>query len=77
MSNENTFSIELANGKTMKFERAADMVAWLDQQRGLEYRPRRSSPSKRQRRSKRNPNRATIDNKRPLARYANRNSGEV
>ena len=69
------FTIRLANGKEETFDNAAAIADWLDRQRGLEYRGnrRRSKSDVRleHRRSETNTNEA------PLARYANRHSGEA
>ncbi len=69
------FTIRLANGREETFENASAMVEWMDRQRGLEYRGnrRRSKPDVRcQPRRKQ-----TNNNEAPLARYANRHSGEA
>ena len=69
------FTIRLANGREETFEDASAMVEWMDRQRGLEYRGnrRRSKPDvRRQPRRKQ-----TNTNEAPLARYANRHSGEA
>ena len=69
------FTIQLANGREATFDDASAMVEWMDRQRGLEYlgnrsRPRPDAPSQ-PRRKQNNTNEA------PLARYANRHSGEA
>ncbi len=69
------FTIRLANGREETFENASAMVEWMDRQRGLEYRGnrRRSKADVRcQLRRKQ-----TNNNETPLARYANRHSGEA
>ncbi len=67
------FTIRLANGREETFENASAMVEWMDRQRGLEYRGNR-------RRSKADVRcqlRCKQINEAPLARYANRHSGEA
>ena len=67
------FTIRLANGREETFDNASAMVEWMDRQRGLEYRgsQSRSKPHVRcQPRCKQT-------NEAPLARYANRHSGEA
>ena len=62
-------------GKEETFENASAMVEWMDRQRRLEYRGnrRRSKADVRcQLRRKQ-----TNNNEAPLARYANRHSGEA
>ncbi len=70
------FTIRLANGREEAFDNASAMVEWMDRQRGLEYRGTRNhlkadTPSQPRRRKQENTNEA------PLARYANRHSGEA
>ena len=69
------FTIRLANGREKTFDNASAMVEWMNRQRGLEYRGSRSrsKPDVRSqsRRMQANTNEA------PLARYANRQSGEA
>ncbi len=70
------FAIRLANGREEAFDNASAMVEWMDRQRGLEYRANRScskadTQSQPPRRKQENTNEA------PLARYANRHSGEA
>lgn len=78
MKNNAQFSVRLANGKEENFETAAAMAAWVALQRQYESPPRR--PRFRWRLEQ---NRAAqrrnlpADNQPPLARYANRNSGEA
>ena len=70
------FEIRLANGREEAFDTASAMVEWMDRQRGLEYRGNRSRlkastrPQPRRRKQ-------TNTNEAPLARYANRHSGEA
>ena len=78
MKNNNQFSVRLANGKEETFETAAAMAAWVALQRQYD------APRKRPRfrwRSRRNQaalrRTQSTDNQPPLARYANRNSGEI
>ena len=69
------FTIRLANGREETFDNASAMVEWMDRQRGLEYRGSRSRSRpaipRQSRRKQSNTNEA------PLARYANRHSGEA
>lgn len=69
------FTIRLANGREETFDNASAMVEWMDRQRGLDYRVSRSRSTPRircqPRRTQANTNEA------PLARYANRHSGEA
>lgn len=78
MKNNTQFSVRLANGKEESFETAAAMAAWVALQRQYEAPRKRSRISWRFRRD-RTPRRAVqqADNQPPLARYANRNSGEA
>ena len=74
----NQFTIQLANGKEQSFASAAEMNAWLSEQRGLEYPKRKAKPKRvaTKRRVLKREN-ETKQGERPLARYANRHSGEV
>ncbi len=77
MKNDRQFTIRLANGKEHSCNEASAMVEWLDRQRGLEYHRKRCRPktSHRDRCPQRTPESSTIEA--PLARYANRHSGEA
>ena len=67
------FTIRLANGREETFDNASAMVEWMDRQRGLDYRGSRSTQ-----RVHHQPRREhTNTNEAPLARYANRQSGEA
>ena len=69
------FTIRLANEREETFDNASAMVEWMDRQRGLEYRGHRrhSKPDVRRQRRREQTN----TNEAPLARYANRHSGEA
>lgn len=69
------FTIRLANGREETFDNASAMVEWMDRQRGLEYRGSRSQSKPRVRCQPRR--KQTNTNEAPLARYANRHSGEA
>ncbi len=69
------FTIRLANGREETFDNASAMVEWMDRQRGFEYRGNRSC-SKSDARCP-TPRRKQKQNEAPLARYANRYSGEA
>ncbi len=71
------FTIRLANGREAAFDNAAAMFEWMDRQRGLEYLSNRSrsKAGSRTQPSRRRPQNTT--NEVPLARYANRHSGEA
>lgn len=73
----NTFTVQLANGKERTFGSAAEMTEWLERERGLD-RPARRAPGRKTRQSQtpRNTPSPTATQA-PLARYANRNSGEA
>ena len=80
MINSNPYTMTLANGKEKTFATAAEMVTWLDKQRGLEYSPKRPARSAKQRRRGRIQGNRSMNadtDKTPLARYANRNSDEA
>ena len=71
--NAKQFTIRLANGREETFDNASAMVEWMDRQLG--YRANRScskadTQSQPPRRKQENTNEA------PLARYANRHSGD-
>ena len=69
------FAIRLANGSEETFDNASAMAEWMDRQRGLEYRgSRRRSKQRVHHQPKR---KETNTNEAPLARYANRHSGEA
>ena len=68
-------TIRLANGREKTFEDASAMVEWIDRQRGLEYRRNRSRSRPDVRCQPRR--KQTNNNEAPLARYANRHSGEA
>ena len=69
------FTIRLANGREETFDNASAMVEWMDRQRGPEYRGSRSRSKPRVRCQPRR-EQANTDEA-PLARYANRYSGEA
>ena len=74
------FTMQLANGREQTFESAADMVAWMDRQRGLGYsgkRRRRKKPKRNRVAAKLAEKNSAQETSAPLARYANRNSGEA
>ena len=75
MNANRQFTIRLANGREETLDSASAMVEWFDRQHRLEYRGnrRRSKADVRcQLRRKQ-----TNNNEAPLARYANRHSGEA
>ena len=81
MNSNTQFSIQLANGKEQCFASAAEMNAWLTKQRGLRSPAQRREKAERQRhRGKTNGQENVVkeqSDERPLARYANRYSGEA
>lgn len=79
MKAKNQFTMQLANGQEQTFESAADMVAWMDRQRGLQYPGRRNrrKPAPQRKATKLVKQTATNNSTAPLARYANRNSDEA
>ena len=75
MKTNKRFTIRLANGREETFDNPSAMVEWMERQRGLEY---RGSPSRSTPRGRGQPRRKQTDtNEAPLARYANRHSGEA
>ena len=70
------FTIRLANGREETFEDASAMVEWMDRQRGLEF----AGIEVARRRTcivGLHDVKQTNTNEAPLARYANRYSGEA
>ena len=80
MNGNNQFSVQLANGREQTFESAEKMVEWMERQRSPRLSANRNrNASRRGRRlaEKANPRKPVSSGEPPLARYANRNSGEV
>lgn len=80
MNGNNQFSVQLANGREQTFESAEQMVEWMERQRSPRFSAgRKRNASRRGRRSaeRANPRRPGSSGEPPLARYANRNSGEA
>ena len=78
MKNNAQFSVRLANGKEETFETAAAMAAWVALQRQYDAPRNRSRFRWRSKRTKATLKRTrSTDNQPPLARYANRKSGEA
>ena len=75
MNADKRFTLRLADGREAAFDDAAALVAWLGQQRGLEYRHGRHRPKAEVRRQPRSTD--ANNNEAPLARYANRYSSEA
>lgn len=75
MSNENKYSIKLANGKERTFDSAAEMAKWIEDQREQNV-PRGRKPARKTNRKPAKKVRCYSGDS-PLARYANRNSGEI
>ena len=70
------FTIRLANGREETFDNASAMVEWMDRQRGLEYRGKSKSFEATMFAVSTTASKPTT-NEAPLARYANRHSGEA
>ena len=77
MKNHARFSVRLANGKEQTFETAAAMAAWVALQRQYDAPRRRSRFAWRKRKQAPLRRIQSTDSQPPLARYANRNSGEA
>lgn len=80
MNDKNQFTIQLSNGKEQSFDSANQMTEWLDRQRGLRYSGKArtvGNGSKRSGGKQRPKERSPEENSLPLARYANRHSGEA
>ena len=59
------YALQLANGKSRCFDSAAEMAAWMDRERGLEFRHRR----RHQPAAKRDRRQRTTKQARPLNQF--------
>jgi hypothetical protein len=71
------FTIRLANGREETFDNASAMVAWMDRQRGMEYRGKQIRFKRPVREKLSQRRQVNTTNEAPLARYANRHSDEA
>lgn len=79
MKTEKKFTIRLANSRERAFDEASAMAEWMNSQRGLEYRGgrRRSQTRLQSQPRRRKKQKQNTYSETPLARYANRHSGEA
>ena len=75
--NTKQFTLRLANGREETFANASAMVEWMDRHRGMEYRGKQIRFKRPVREKMTQRRQVNTTNEAPLARYANRHSGEA